>query len=88
VTTCTENCDGFEVLNLGGSRTTSLKRLVELISAEMNITPTIEWLPDQPGDVPITFADVSHATSVIGYEPAVPIEEGIRRFCQWKRAQK
>ncbi len=88
VTACTENCDGFEVLNLGGSRTTSLKRLVELISAEMNITPTIDWLPEQPGDVPITFADVSHARAVINYEPKVPIEEGIRRFCQWKRAQK
>lgn len=88
VTACTENCDGFEVLNLGGSRTTSLKRLVELISTEMGITPTIEWLPDQPGDVPITFADVSHARATIGYEPGVPIEEGVRRFCQWKKAQK
>ena len=88
VTACTENCAGFEVLNLGGSRTTSLKRLVELISSEMGITPIIEWLPDQPGDVPITFADVSRAGAVIDYEPKVPIEEGVRRFCEWKKAQQ
>ncbi|MBN2717153.1 MAG: GDP-mannose 4,6-dehydratase [Deltaproteobacteria bacterium] len=86
VTACTENCHGFEVLNLGGSRTTSLKRLVEMISEQMGIAPVIEWLPNQPGDVPITFADVSRAKAVVGYEPQVPIEEGVRRFCQWKKA--
>ncbi|MBN2526489.1 MAG: GDP-mannose 4,6-dehydratase [Deltaproteobacteria bacterium] len=87
VTACTEHCEGFHVLNLGGSRTTSLKRLVEMISSEMGETPIIDWQPNQPGDVPITFADVTEAKAVVGYEPKVPIEEGIRRFCIWKKAQ-
>ncbi|MBN2341734.1 MAG: NAD-dependent epimerase/dehydratase family protein [Deltaproteobacteria bacterium] len=83
VTASTENCNGFEVLNLGGSRTTSLKQLIELIANGLNITPIIDQLPNQAGDVPITFADVSKAQRIIGYAPKVPIEEGMRRFCRW-----
>lgn len=87
VTACAENCEGFEVLNLGGSKTTTLKRLVEMISAELQIEPIIEWQPNQPGDVPITYADVSKAAQLVGYEPKVPIEEGVKRFCQWVQEQ-
>ena len=73
------------IYNLGGSRTTTLHRLVELISEALGKTPVIDWQPDQPGDVPITFADVSRASKELGYAPKVPIEEGVRRFVDWLR---
>jgi UDP-glucuronate 4-epimerase len=47
----------------------------------------IERQPAQPGDVPQTFADVSKARSLLGYNPQTEIEEGIRRFVDWFRAK-
>ena len=76
----------WEILNLGGSRTTTLARLIGLISEALGIDPKIEHLPDQPGDVPITSADVSRAGRVIGWRPETPIEEGIPRFVDWYRS--
>jgi UDP-glucuronate 4-epimerase len=73
----------FEILNLGGSRTTSLRRLVELIAAEVGREPVIQRLPMQPGDVLRTFADVRKAHALLGYDPRVRIEEGIPRFVDW-----
>ena len=75
----------FEILNLGGAETTSLADLVKWIGEELAVTPKIEYLPDQPGDVPITFADVSKAQRLLGYSPKVSIREGIRRFVAWYR---
>lgn len=76
-----------EIYNLGGSRTTPLRRLVQLISDALGKEPIIEWKPEQPGDVPITFADVSKSARMLGYAPKVPIEEGIVKFVEWFRAQ-
>lgn len=73
----------FEIVNLGGSRTTTLQQLIELIARELGVPPLVEELPLQPGDVPITFADVSKAKRLWGWEPQVPIEEGIARFVRW-----
>jgi UDP-glucuronate 4-epimerase len=81
-----ERCAGFEILNLGGRRATSLAELVALIGRRLRVTPRIERLPDQPGDVPVTFADVDKAARVLGYAPKVGIEEGIGRFCDWLEA--
>ena len=75
----------FEILNLGGAETTRLGDLVSWIGEELEVEPLIEHLPDQPGDVPITFADVSKASAVLGYAPKVPIREGLRRFVEWYR---
>ncbi len=73
----------YRVYNLGGSRTTTLARLVELIEAALGTRATVEKLPDQPGDVPITFADVSRAEKELGYSPKIAIEEGVKRFAKW-----
>ncbi|NJL29548.1 MAG: NAD-dependent epimerase/dehydratase family protein [Thermoanaerobaculia bacterium] len=73
----------FEILNLGGAETTSLAELVALIAGELAVEPRIEYLPEQPGDVPITYADVTKAGRLLGYSPRVPIREGIRRFVAW-----
>ncbi len=74
---------GFEIINLGGADTTSLSDLVHWIAEELAVTPRIDYLPAQPGDVPITFADVSKAARLLGYSPKVPIREGLRRFVSW-----
>lgn len=78
---------GFEILNLGGAETTSLKDLVLTLAAELAVEPRIEYLAPQPGDVPITYADVAKAERLLGYSPKVPIREGLRRFVRWYREQ-
>jgi UDP-glucuronate 4-epimerase len=78
---------GFEILNLGGAETTSLKDLVHWLAEELAVVPRIEYLPNQPGDVPITYADVSKAARLLGYSPKVPIREGLRRFVRWYEEQ-
>ena len=78
-----EKCEGFEIINLGGSKTTSLNSLVSFISRRLAIEPLVEHTGDQPGDVPITFADVTHASSLLGYSPKIDIKTGIDRFCEW-----
>jgi len=78
----------FEIVNLGGSRTTTLQHLIELIAAAVGTEPKVTGMPPQPGDVPITFADVSKARKLWGWEPRVPIEEGIQRFVDWFRANR
>ena len=78
----------FEIVNLGGSRTTTLQRLIELIADALGTEARVQELPPQPGDVPITFADVSKAKKLWGWEPRVPIEEGIGRFVEWFRTNR
>jgi UDP-glucuronate 4-epimerase len=76
------------VYNLGGSRTTTLAELVALLEAGLGKKAILDRQPDQPGDVPITYADVTHAAADLGYAPKVAIEEGIARFCAWLKEQK
>jgi UDP-glucuronate 4-epimerase len=78
----------FEIVNLGGSRTTTLQRLIELVAAALGTEPRVRELPLQPGDVPITFADVAKAKRLWGWEPRVAIEDGIPRFVAWYRAKR
>ncbi len=73
----------FEVFNLGESRTTSLRRLVDLLSRALGVVPRIRHLPLQPGDVRRTCADVSRARALLGYAPTTTVEEGIPRFVRW-----
>jgi UDP-glucuronate 4-epimerase len=77
----------FRIYNLGGSRTTSLARLVELIAAELKVSPRIVWKPEQAGDMRHTLADVSLAQRELGFAPKVGLEEGIARFVKWWRTR-
>jgi UDP-glucuronate 4-epimerase len=79
---------GYRVYNLGGSRTTTLKQMVDLIAKAIGMKPTIETLPEQPGDMKRTLADVTLSSRELGYAPKVTMEEGIRRFADWWRAQE
>jgi len=74
---------GYRIYNLGGSRTTTLLGLVQLLADALGRQPTIEWRPEQPGDMKRTLADVARAGAALGYAPRVPIEEGIIRFVRW-----
>ena len=77
---------GYEIYNLGESDTTELIDLIEIIQKALGKRAVIQRLPDQPGDVPVTCADISKARENLGYDPKVDIEEGIRRFVTWYRA--
>jgi len=79
---------GFEIYNLGESQTTSLKELIELIEEALEKKAKIEMLKPQPGDVSVTYADISKAKRILGYQPKVKMEEGIKRFVEWYRAQR
>jgi UDP-glucuronate 4-epimerase len=73
----------YEVINLGESRTVELRELIFLLEKELGREAVIDRQPPQPGDVPQTFADISKARRLLGYDPQTPIEEGIRRFVEW-----
>jgi UDP-glucuronate 4-epimerase len=83
VTASLLRCEGFEVINLGGSKTTSLSALIALIAKRLGKSPEIAHSADKPGDVPTTFADISTAKRLLGYSPKVDIKEGVDRFCTW-----
>lgn len=76
-----------EVFNLGESETTELNCLIELIEAALGKKAVIDRQPEQPGDVPITYADISKARRLLNYDPKTKIEQGIPRFAEWFRDQ-
>jgi len=75
----------FEIINLGDSETTDLRRLVSLIEENLGKKAKVSELPVQPGDVPTTCADISKARRLLSYNPKVRIEEGINNFVRWYR---
>jgi UDP-glucuronate 4-epimerase len=77
----------FEVINLGESETVELGRLVELLEAALDKKAIIARLPSQPGDVPVTYADISKAQRLLGYDPQTRIEDGIEKFVRWFKEQ-
>lgn len=85
VMACTQKEFGFEIFNLGESQTVTLKRLIELLESTLGKQAIIDRQPLQPGDVPVTFADITKARAKLGYEPKVKIEQGIRLFVDWFR---
>lgn len=76
----------FDIFNLGGSATTTLSQLIQMIESATGTTANIELLPDQPGDVPRTFADISKSKERLGYEPQTPIADGILKYVEWLQA--
>jgi UDP-glucuronate 4-epimerase len=80
-----DRVQGFEIINLGGSRTTTLGELIALLETRMNKRATIEGESDQPGDVMATWAEVSKGKRLLGYEPRLGIEEGVKKFVDWYR---
>jgi UDP-glucuronate 4-epimerase len=78
-----ERCAGYAVYNLGESNTIELRALIGLIEAAVGKPARIRALPEQPGDVPVTYADISKARRELGYDPRVPVGAGIPAFVRW-----
>jgi UDP-glucuronate 4-epimerase len=74
---------GFEIYNIGESQTISLMELIRAIEKEVGKKAVLEHLPEQPGDVRQTFADIRKAREKLGYDPRTQIQEGLSRFVQW-----
>lgn len=75
----------FDIFNLGNSNTISLNTLLELLQDLTGKTANIIGLPEQPGDVPRTFADITKARRLLGFHPATPIREGLAKYIDWVR---
>lgn len=73
----------FEIINLGESQTIALLDLVKHLEDAFGKKARLRFLPDQPGDMSITYADISRARRLLGYNPQKPFKEGIRLFADW-----
>lgn len=73
----------FDIFNLGGSQTVTLNELIEAVENALGKKATIAERPEQPGDVPKTWADVSKAREFLGYRPDTPIREGVPKYVEW-----
>src|SRR6267378_322285 len=77
-----------DIFNLGENETMQLKDLIEAIEAAVGRKAKINRLPEQPGDVPLTCADISKARRLLGYNPTTKLRDGLPKFVEWFRAQQ
>lgn len=73
----------YEIFNLGGSSTIMLKYMLQRLELEIGVKATIKYLPMQPGDVTITYANITKSKEVLGYEPLTNFDHGIHKFIKW-----
>lgn len=73
----------YDIFNLGNAHPVRLTTLIQTIENALGKKADIEWLPDQPGDVPITYADIRKAQRLLSYEPRTTFEDGIQKFVTW-----
>ena len=78
----------YEIYNLGESHTTSLSDLIRMLEQALGKKAIIEGLPEQRGDMPVTYANIEKARRKLGYAPRVSMEEGIARFVDWYRKNR
>ncbi len=82
-----DRCSSHHLYNLGNSDPVELKSLVAAIASALGKTPIIRHLPEQPGDVRQTYADITRAANELGYAPKTSITEGLARYIAWYRAE-
>jgi UDP-glucuronate 4-epimerase len=85
VTAALDRSHPYEVVNLGESQTIALRDLIARLERLLGKRANVQALPPEPGDVPVTFADVSKAKAVLDYTPSTPIDDGLARFVAWYR---
>ena len=78
-----DGLEPYEIFNLGNSKPENLMDFIRTLADALGVEPKMEMLPMQPGDVPVTFADVSKARKKLGYDPSTPIKEGLPAFVDW-----
>jgi UDP-glucuronate 4-epimerase len=81
-----ERCTGHHLYNLGNSSPVELRAMIEALGAALGKTPRIERLPEQPGDVRQTYAEITRAQAELGYAPQTPFRAGLEEFVAWFRA--
>ena len=75
----------YELINLGGTHTISLRELVSTVERVVGKRALLDWQPNQPGDVPVTYANIDRARALLGYEPTTLLESGVARQWEWVR---
>jgi UDP-glucuronate 4-epimerase len=80
-----DRCTDHHLYNLGNANPIELRTMIEMLGQALGKAPVIERLPEQPGDVRQTFADVERAASELGDQPQTPFREGLDRFVAWFR---
>jgi len=83
-----DHCASYHIWNLGGAKTITLADLVSKIAERMGVEPKVRELPDQPGDVSRTWADIGRAERELGWTPEIGIDDGLDRFIHWFRAER
>jgi UDP-glucuronate 4-epimerase len=78
----------FDVFNLGENETIELRQLIGAIERSLGKKAKINQLPEQPGDVPLTCADISKAKKLLGYNPRTKLDQGLPKFVEWYRTTK
>ena len=77
--------DNHRIYNIGSSRPVALTDMVAILEKIIGKRATIEMVPIQPGEMPITYADISAMERDFGFQPKIPLEEGLQRFVAWFR---
>ena len=77
----------YEVINLGNDQTVTLSEMIETIEEVVGKKAIIDRLPQQPGDVPQTWADVSKANQLIDYKPTTTFKQGVEQSYKWQKAK-
>lgn len=77
----------YEVINLGNDQTVTLSEMIETIEEVVGKSAIIDRQSEQPGDVPQTWADVSKAKKMFGYEPSTTFKQGVEKFVHWRSEQ-
>ena len=87
VSAVSHDCD-YEIFNLGNFSPVTLLEMIRVIEDKLGAKANIQWLPEQPGDVPITYADISKANRLLGYAPRVAFADGVQRVIEWHASLK
>ena len=80
-----DGLDPYEVFNLGNNQPELLMDMIQYLGDALGVEPQMEMLPMQPGDVPITFADIGNAKVKLGYQPTTSLKDGLGKFIEWYR---
>ena len=83
-----KNDNVYEIINLGNSNPVSLKDMINIIGEVLGKKPKIKELPMQPGDVERTYADITKAKRILGYNPKTTFKEGIEKFVEWYKREE
>ena len=79
---------GFQIFNLGNENPISINKLIKKLEKEICMNAKVEYLPEQLGDVKVTYADISKAKKMLDFSPKISIDEGLKKFIKWFKDNK